>query len=158
MLSNATRDYIFKLIGEAHGSYQCPLIWDARLNEFLLDESRKFRIFSSLVFLLDVIAIFILLILIYVNEALGISSLHFTTVLRYALAAMIMDVVYDVIRLRHGKEVQVLVNTFLKLGSSGSGSKFINFNIYYVLYTIINKSNPVLLRRRRCPVRSSTVA
>jgi len=120
MLSRGTRHYMFKLIREAHWTFQCPLVWNARQNEFLLDESLKFRVFSWLVFLLDVLAIFTLLVLVYGNQVFGSSSLYFTVVLLYALTGMIMNVVYDVVCLRDGKEVQMLVNTFLSLESSRS--------------------------------------
>jgi len=110
---------MFKLICIGQGTFQCPLVWNARQDKFMLDKSPKFRVYSRLVLLLDVLSIILMLILIRANLAFGGNS-EFTIVLFFGLGPAILNVDLDVRCLRHGKELQQLVNTFLQLASSQS--------------------------------------
>jgi len=64
MLSKVTRYCMFKLIREAHRTFQCPLVWDANEEKFLLDTSTKYKFFSWIVTLVDCFGVILILLLI----------------------------------------------------------------------------------------------
>jgi len=114
MLSKVTSHRLLKSIREAHGTFHCPLIWDASQKKFLLDESPKFKGFSWIVLLLDVASTVLLLVLIVGIPRFG-SNPYVTIMMYYQLGPAIMNIVLDVRFLICGKDMQQLINGFLQL-------------------------------------------
>jgi len=122
MLSKVTSHHFFKSIREAHGTFHCPLIWNASKKKFLLDESPKFTGFSWLVLLLDVASIVFLLLLILGVPRFG-SNPYVTIMMYYQLGPAILNTVLDVRFLICGKDFQRLMNGFLQLESQSELKK-----------------------------------
>jgi len=125
MLSAISRHYLFHSINQAHATYQCPLIWNAKAKRFLLEDSLKFRIFNKLVLLLEILSCFVILKLIYGNQELGDNQI-FTLLLLYLLGSALLNVVFDFNSIRTRKASQQLVNTYLKLTTARGKYDFLS--------------------------------
>jgi len=79
----------------------------------MLDKSAVFKFFSWLVTLIDILAVVVIPALIVGNETFGRNP-YFTIMMLYLLAPAIQNLVIDVSRLQHERELEQLVNSFLK--------------------------------------------
>jgi len=139
MLPENSSRYLLILLRRAHETRQFPAIWDTRKQKFILDATRRYKIGSVVILLLDVITFIAVVLMATFNHRAGLS-LSFSLLLFSLIAPSLYNIAWDAFTILKARETVTLFNAILGLINSPEGktqdkSESFDIAIYACRYT-----------------------
>lgn len=120
MFSGASRRYLLKLLELVHKTYQSPLMWEKKKKIFVLDKSRRYKIMSYVVLLIDILNCLGILGLLILNHRANLSY-NFTLFLLFISVPTVENIILDADSLITREESLQLMNTMWRLVQAPPG-------------------------------------